>query len=556
MTDPRFPDARYLHRQDRRDEPELWSASCERGMIATAHYRATEAGVEVLERGGNAIDAAVAASFALAVCESAGSGIGGMCMMMVHLAQPTRTFTIEGPCRAPAAATPEAVAAARRYRGYAAVAVPTYLATLEHAIARYATMPVPELLAAAIRLAEDGYPVTDRQHELMDSFQSVLRTRGAGKFFLDESGAPRAPGSRFRQPVLAATLRRLAEHGLRDFYEGAIAREIDADMAKGGGFVRASDLAAVHGAREADPIQAPYASGVACTLGPPGGGLALAQLLQMLAARGANVPDPDSPDGVVWLAGVIQRVRQDRRRHSSTIGAQELLGAAELCDPAYAAVALREVEQAIAGETTHLSVMDAFGNAVGITQSVERNFGSAVATDSLGFVYNGYLRAFKVDNPEHPHFLKPGAVARSNAAPTIVLKGGRPWIVIGSTGSERMVSGIFETLLRLQRQDPFRAVAGPRLHCTPRGVVLVEADRFTAESLRALERRGFTLDRKGPYAFTMGGLQLVVYTDGRFVGVAEPRRDGAAGGPARLTGQGHGQGRSICQMPQAFGRST
>jgi gamma-glutamyltranspeptidase/glutathione hydrolase len=175
--------------------------------------------------------------------------------------------------------------------------------------------------------------------------------------------------------------------------------------------------------------------------------------------------------------------------------------------------------------------MDSFGNVVSATQSIERSFGAKVASSKLGFLYNGYMKGFKIENKRHPHYLRPGAVARSNAAPTILFSGGHPAAAIGSTGSERMVSGIFQTLVRLQYQTPFEAVSAPRLHCTPEGDVLIEADRFHHETLGLLKRDGFSVQALDAWSFSAGGLQLVTCDGGRFCGVGEPRRDGAAAGP-------------------------
>jgi gamma-glutamyltranspeptidase/glutathione hydrolase len=146
-------------------------------------------------------------------------------------------------------------------------------------------------------------------------------------------------------------------------------------------------------------------------------------------------------------------------------------------------------------------------------------------------VYNGYLRAFKVQNVAHPHYLRPGAPARSNAAPTIAFRDGRAWLAVGNTGSERMCSGIFEVFLRLRRETPFAAVHGPRLHCTPKSRVLWEEQRFPLGCRQALVDHGFALEALDPYSFKVGGLHLALRQADRFVGVAEPRRDGAAGGP-------------------------
>jgi gamma-glutamyltranspeptidase/glutathione hydrolase len=180
------------------------------------------------------------------------------------------------------------------------------------------------------------------------------------------------------------------------------------------------------------------------------------------------------------------------------------------------------------GETTHVSVMDGAGNAVSLTQSIERSFGAAVATRDLGFCYNGYLRTFKVQNCRHPYYLRPGLPARSNAAPAVMTRRGRPATVVGSTGSERMVSSIFCTLMRLRSESPFAATQGPRLHCTPEGLVMLEAERFPDSVVAALLSRGHELELLDAYSFRMGGLQLVVADGPDIIGVADARRDGAA----------------------------
>lgn len=166
-----------------------------------------------------------------------------------------------------------------------------------------------------------------------------------------------------------------------------------------------------------------------------------------------------------------------------------------------------------------------------LTQSIERCFGAALMVPELGFLYNGYLRTFKVRNRRHPHYLRPGTPARSNAAPTIVFRDGRPQVALGSTGSERTASGIFEVLLRLRRERPFDAVYGPRLHSTAERHVLWEEERFPEASREALVEDGFTPESAGPHSFKMGGLHLVVRDGETLTGVAEPRRDGAAAGP-------------------------
>ena len=291
-------------------------------MVVTAHYLATQAGVRMLEQGGNAVDAAVAASLALAVCEPAGSGLGGMAMMLLHDPLAGRVRAIPGPCRAPALATPEAVAGIDRYRGYGAAAVPTLVAVLRGALARYGSLTERAVLAPSIVLALEGYPRTTLQEALVVELGEHL---GGGPFrdlFLDEAGLPHPAGSLLRQPALAATLRKLESRGLQDFHRGGVAREIAADMEARGGFVRLPDLGAAAEPGETDPIEGRFGGERVATTGPPGGGLALLQMLQMLDAAGAAGLDPNEPEWSVLIARIIRRARRDRRRYRLRTGAR------------------------------------------------------------------------------------------------------------------------------------------------------------------------------------------------------------------------------------------
>jgi len=544
--DRRFSHDRMAFRDARRTDASLWSATSERGMVATAHYLATAAGVEMLAAGGNAIDGAVAASLALGVCEPAGSGLGGMTVAVIHLARPARTFVVGGACRAPRRATPGGVRGRSRYRGHHAAAVPTNAAVLGAALSRYGSLGRADVFAPAIRIAEQGFPLTTVQRKLIGVYRRPLRKWGAGRFFLDAENQPLPAGSWVRQSGLAGTLRRLSVAGFEDFYLGEIAQRISDDMERNGGFVREDDLREYPEPSESPPLEGEFGRWRAATFGPPGGGVALVQMFNVFRHLVDEGFDPDSPEGVAVLADTIRRSRADRRRLSTLVEAQELGGARELLDEHYARDVARrirfttaefgaQVEQEAAaedaGETSHLCVADREGNWVSMTQSLERSFGSAVLNPELGFLYNGYLRTFKLRNTEHPHFLRPGAPARSNAAPTLLFEDGKPWAAIGSTGSERLASSIVQVLLRLRRQTPFQAVLAPRLHCTPEGLVLVEAERFSPESLEALAAKGYELQRLDAFSFKMGGLQLIIRHRESLCGVAEPRRDGAAGGP-------------------------
>lgn len=519
-SDPRFD------RIAKRTEPESWTHEDATGVVASAHYLATDAGAWAFSQGGNAFDAAIAASFALSVVESAGSGLGGMAMATYYLAESAQVRSIAGPCRAPRLATPEAVAASHRYRGHRAVAVPGYVSALK-ALAGNASLPVSVLLAPAIDLAERGYPFTVTQSKLVHEYSEALAPRSAAAIFFPQAAAPPA-GARFRQPALAGTLRRLADVGLDDFYHGDIAREIERDMVRHDGFVRLDDLRAMRAA-QVQPLTVPFWAGTLHVVGPPAGGLTLAQMVRMADRWPAGVPTPDSAPGACALAKLIRRARTDRGRARLRIGADSPGDAASLLKDSYIGQTVEEL--CGVGETSHISAMDATGNTVALTQSIERSFGAAELSPELGFLYAGYLRAFKVENQRHPHFLRAGVPARSNASPSVVVHDGLAQLAIGCTGSERMNSAILCALVRHRHgATPFDMVAGPRLHAKPEGQVLIEAARAPAGVVRALADGGFDVQTVDPYAFKMGGMQLAIRTKFGLCAVADPRRDGAAAG--------------------------
>ena len=540
IADRRFSHDRMAFRDARRTDPSLWSATSANGMVATAHYLGTAAGVEMLSAGGNAVDAAVAASLALGVCEPAGSGLGGMTVALIHMARPQKTVVLGGPCRAPRRATPEGLRGRSRYRGHHAVAVPTNAAVLQRALSGYGTLDRAEVLAPAIRIAEQGFPLTTGQHQLVAVYRRPLRNWGGGRLFLDAAQRPLPAGTWMRQQALAATLRRLTTAGFEDFYDGEIAGRIADDMERNGGFLRQDDLREYSEVTESSPLEGKFGELQVATLGPPGGGKALLQMFDVYGQLDRSF-DPDTPEGVVLLADIIRQSRLDRRWVNSRAIAHgpekprgprhgELAGATAGGSRSDRSESADESDGE--GETSHVSVADREGNWVSLTQSLERSFGAAALNPELGFLYNGYMRTFKVRNPDHPHFLRPGAPTRSNATPTLLFQDGKPHAAIGNTGSERLASGILQVLARLRRQTPFQAVLAPRLHCTPEGQVLLEAERFPSESLDALTAKGYELQRLDAFSFKVGGLQLIVRQGESLCGVAEPRRDGAAGGPS------------------------
>ncbi|MBN1478797.1 gamma-glutamyltransferase [candidate division KSB1 bacterium] len=519
----------FFDRENKRDDPALWTCTSENGIVVSAHYRASQAGVEILRQGGNAIDATVAVSVALGVVEPAASGLGGMVMMNIHLAEKKRTLIIEGPCRAPKNAAPEIVAAYPRKSGYKAVAVPTHPAVLTYVLNKYGTQSVYAVLQPAIRLAEEGVLMTPFQHRLLNSYASQLCEHNGAAFFLNEPGNAYAAGQCVRQPILASTLKRMAQHGFEEFYCGETGARIIKDMVANGGFISRKDFDPPPFPVESKPLCRSVLGWEVFTMPPPGGGLALLEMLLLYEKLKPLTFDPTSPETVLLFASIIHKARKDRATfrlelHKHGEAMYKLLEAGYIQHIA----ASLQAELTGAGETTHFNIIDRWGNIVACTQSIERSYGAKVVTPSLGFLYNGFMKGFKIKNKKHPHYLQPGAVARSNAAPTLVFAPNRVF-AIGSTGSERLASGLFQVLIRLFHQDGFAAVSASRLHCTPQKHVQLEEERFSKAQRAALQQAGYHLaPYHGAWAFSAGGLHLACREKKHQWGVADPRRDGAA----------------------------
>jgi gamma-glutamyltranspeptidase/glutathione hydrolase len=506
------------------------------GMVATAHYRATAAGAEMLAEGGNAIDAAVAAAFALGVCEPAASGLGGQTTMLIHLAVERRTFALDGSSRAPNRTSADTLTKTARLRGYCATTVPSTPATLAWALRAHGRLPLARVLEPAIRLARKGYRVSGLQQALTRRELKKLADGSAASFFLRGGETPYVAGARHRQPVLGDTLARLAEHGVEDFYTGEIAAHIDADMIAHGGLIRRDDLAQIPWPIERRPLATRYEGLRVFTFPPPGAGRTLVEMLNVWQQLPPELHDLDSARGAVALAETIRRAFRDRRDRPFDPHFYAQVSEKRMLSQEHARRVARRVARrarAGGGETTHLSVMDGEGNVVGLTQSIERVYGAAVATPSLGFLYNNYMSAFEAEDIAHPYSLRPNAAPWASVAPTIVFRGRNPWAVLGSPGSERITPSILQVLLRLETHTPFAAVDAPRLFCSLDGLVSLEASRMRDDIPEALQATGFEIQRRDPYSFYLGCVQLVLRENGELVGVADPRRDGSAAGPPR-----------------------
>ena len=522
----------------------------EHGMVATAFPAATEAGARILAQGGNAVDAACAAGFALGVCEPQASGIGGQTVALVHV--DGRTFALDGSSRVPSLAHLDRIEQDRELRlGYRATTVPSTPAAFSWLHGRYGRLPWAEVVQPAVEIAREGYEITPLQHRLQErereNFGRVPGGSGA-RYFLKNGETPYEPGDRFRQPQLADVLEAIARGGAEAFYRGAIAEQIDADMRANDGFLRADDLALIPWPIVRRPLSRRYRGVTITSMPPPGAGRVLLLVMMMLNHLRTEALETVSPGNLHFFAESLRKAFLRRMGRPFDPGTYAQVRNKTLLSRAYArglADSIRDdVDPSLPtidpdvdafGETTHLSVMDSEGNAVSVTQSIELVYGSKAAADGLGFLYNNYLSALETGEPSHPYYLRPGAVPWSTAAPTIVFRENLPWIALGSPGSERIFSSLAQVLSRVvDGSAPLdAAIDAPRLHCSIGGQVSLEAERFGPGVVDRLQEAGYRVNELEPYAFYLGCVQAVLrrQTGSGFQGTADPRRDGAASGP-------------------------
>jgi gamma-glutamyltranspeptidase/glutathione hydrolase len=505
------------------------------GMVSTAHFKATEAGAEILAQGGNAFDAAVSSAFALGVCEPHASGLGGQTMMLLYTTEDERIFAIDGSSRIPNRAVRENFAdKSMTLNGFTASTVPSTAAVLDYVRNKYGTMKLSQILGSSIRIAEDGYEITPLQNSLQKRELKSLLNGNAASIFLQDGQKPYKPGTTFMQPLLAKTLKQLSDKGIEDFYTGDIAEIIHHDMQKHNGLIHKDDLSQIPYPIERDVLSGRYGKYKVYTMPPPGAGRTLVEMLSILRRFRPKDVDPDTKYGALLLAETMRRAQLDRRDRPYDPSFYPQVEDEKMLSPHYTRLVSRQIEEYLSGsgETTHLSVMDRHGNIAALTQSIERVFGAKVVSPDLGFLYNNYLSAVELQDIENPYYLRPNGVPWASVAPTIIFKDKKPWLAIGSPGSQRIAPSILQVFIRLsKKQPPLDAVSAPRMHCSYNGKVSLEAEWMRDDIPQELEKRGYEIDVREPMSFYLGCIQMVLFESGEFIGVADPRRDGTASGP-------------------------
>jgi len=531
------------------------------GVVVAAHPDAARVGAEVLRRGGNAMDAAVATAFALAVVEPEASGLGGGGFLLHYDVAEDETSVLDYREPAPSASTPEmfslggpglpgrwngptdepAQTALRKYGG-GAVAVPRMVAGLVEAHDRHGRLPLAEVLEPVIRLAEDGFEVSQNLYgTVLDAYDVLLSDEPMGAVFLND-GLPYEPGETMRRPDLAETLRNIVAGGAEAFYHGEMAQAIVRAVGEAGGILSLDDLASVS-VDEEPALRGNYRGRTLVGLQAPAGAIPILEALHVLEGVDLAAMDPGDPVAAHWMVEATKLASADRVAYlgdpAFTDGPLDRLLSPEWAnrqrariDPGRALLNPEPLRES-SGSTSHVSVIDADGNMVALTQSINFFLGAHVFVPEAGILMNNTMADFDPE-PGGPNSIAPGKIPLSNMSPMFVLENDRPRYILGTPGGTRITSTLVRLMVGLVDWGlPLdEAVDAPRFDSE--GSTLCFEPRFPASWVSAMEERGHPLEPKGAFDLYFGGVHAVAIVDGpgasKYLGVADPRRSGQAAG--------------------------
>lgn len=524
------------------------------GMVSSREKLASEAALEVLKEGGNAIDAAVTLGFAMAVTTPQAGNIGGGGFMLIHSADTNTTVAIDYREKAPLAATRDMfldengeVDKERSRYSHLAAGVPGTVAGFAKALELYGTISLADALAPAIDLASDGFPVNE------DLYQSLKTGKGriekhaphALASFYDEDGQPYPPGHVITLPDLAESLRLISEHGPAAFYEGTIADRIVEDMEANGGIITKQDLAQYE-AVVREPVRGTYKGYEIVSMPPPSsGGIHIVQILNILEPLNLKEKGHNSAATIHLMAEAMKFAYADRSKHLgdsdfhpiptewllSKAYADEIRSKMDF-DRATPSVEILPGEPIHEGlDTTNYTVIDNYGNAVANTYTVNFSFGSKIMPPGTGFFLNNEMDDFS-SKPGVPNaygliggeFNAIEAEKRmlSSMSPTIVLKDGKPFLLSGSRGGSQIITATLQVLLNVieHEMNLSEAVAAPRIHHQWLPDVLRIERGLSPDTVKLLEEKGYEIQQGS----AMGTTNSVSYQDGVYYGAGDPRR--------------------------------
>jgi len=526
----------------------------EHGMVVSSHPLASAAGVEIMKKGGNAVDAAVATGLALAVVHPAAGNIGGGGFMVI-VTKDGKSTAIDFREKAPQAAHKNMFLDAdgkyiknSNHVGYRAVGVPGTVAGFDMALRKYGTRSWEQVGESAVRLAGEGFRLSaamgDDFRNLKHSFKKYA---SSVKVFFKNDTAVYAAGDLWRQPDLARSLKRIQAQGRDGFYKGSTAKLIADDMKHHGGLITEADLAS-YSAVERLPVRGTYRGLEIVSMPPPSsGGVALLEMLNVLEGYDLGSLGHNSPAYLHLLTEAMRNAYRDRARFlgdpdfARTIPVATLIskryaeGIRRTIDPRYASRStLERLDETLEStETTHYSVMDAEGNAVVVTYTLENWYGSRIVAEGTGILLNNEMGDF---NPipgftdttgyigTRPNLVEPGKRMLSSMTPTILLRDGKPWALIGSIGGRTIINTVLQVVLGLvdYRMTLTAALEAGRIHHQwfP-DELLIEQGFHTPELQKAMEAMGHIVKRSSK----LGRMNCIVIEPRTGVreGVADPR---------------------------------
>ena len=529
-------------------------------MVVAQEPLAADVGLRVLQSGGNAIDAAVAIGFALAVTYPFAGNIGGGGFLLARFADGRTTF-VDFREKAPMTATRNMYLDSKgnltkdSVVGWRAAGVPGTVRGLELAHKKYGHKPWTELLNPAVQLASEGYLVS---YSLDASLHSEGETKLLSQFpeskrvFLDAAHY----GDKFVQPELAATLKRIRDRGANDFYDGETAQKLTAAMAANGGLITLTDLKAYQ-AEESEPLRGRYRGYEIITAPPPSaGGVGLLQMLGMLEGSGYEKRGAGSGSSIHYVAEVMRRFYADRSEYlgdpdfykvpiSKLLDPKYITGRRDSIDPLHATPSTQirpgNLKIREGTETTHFNIVDSEGNAVAVTYTLNDGYGSGVTVPGLGFLLNDEMDDFAAkpgtENLFHliqgeSNAIQPSKRPVSSMTPTIVLRNGKLFLMLGAPGGSRIINGVLQVFLNvvdfnMNVQD---AVDWPRFHHQWMPDVLYVEKGISPDTLRILRGMGHKVLPLEPISPVVARVEAILNDGGWLQGATDPRGNGKAEG--------------------------
>lgn len=499
-------------------------------MVATGHPLASDAALDVLKAGGNAIDAALCASGVLSVLKSYHCGLGGDLFGIFYSANEGKALVLNGSGRAPKKIRSDLFSEGIPHRGILVASTPGTVDGWLELAARLGTRSIADLLEPAIHYAEIGFPVFPHLANVIRLSHKTLGADPAWSSIFFHNGKTPEVGDLLVQKDLGATLAAIARGGREAFYDGDIARSIVRASERYGGCFSLEDFAA-HRSRWEEPLSTTYREYEICVPPPNSFGLLLLLQLKRLAEYDLSKYGHDTPE---YVALQVRVQEEAWRAGQFWIGDPDQYRNEEILDfikrfPADL-TANRTIPRASQGRsTTYIATADKFGNWASLIQSVHQSFGCGIVVDGTGIVLNNRMSGFNLI-PGHPNELAPGKLPAHTLSPALALKEGKPILAIGTPGGLGQTQFLAQTLCNLFdfNMNIQEAIEAPRWQSEQAGHIELES-RFSDNVDKLLLREGYHVTRRGGWEFAFGGVESVfLHKNNVIMGAADPRREGYA----------------------------